>query len=61
MVPSVGGLGIREGATVFLFTRVGVGEAQALALALAYDLTLLIIGLIGGITYLVQGMREASK
>lgn len=59
LVPSVGGLGIREGATVLLFTRVGVGEAQALALALAYDLTLLIIGLIGGTIYLIQGMREA--
>jgi uncharacterized protein (TIRG00374 family) len=59
LVPSVGGLGIRDGATVLLFTRVGVGEAQALALALAYDLTLLIIGLIGGTIYLIQGMREA--
>jgi uncharacterized protein (TIRG00374 family) len=61
MVPSLGGLGIREGATVLLFTRVGVNEAQALALALAYDFTLLIIGLIGGTIYLVQGMREARQ
>jgi uncharacterized membrane protein YbhN (UPF0104 family) len=61
MVPSVGGLGIREGATVLLFTRVGVNEAQALALALVYDFALLIIGLIGGTIYLIQGMREARQ
>lgn len=61
IVPSVGGLGIREGATVFLFTRAGVSEAQALAVALAYDFVLLTIGLIGGTIYLVQGMQEARQ
>jgi uncharacterized protein (TIRG00374 family) len=61
MVPSVGGLGIREGATVLLFRQVGVPEPQALALALAYDVTLLIIALIGSIIYLIQGVREARQ
>jgi len=61
MVPSVGGLGIREWATVFLFKQVGVPEAQALALALAYDVTLLINGLLGALVYILQGMREARK
>lgn len=61
MVPSVGGLGIREWATVLLFKQVGVHESQALALALAYDITLLINGLIGAVIYFMQGMREARK
>jgi uncharacterized protein (TIRG00374 family) len=61
MVPSVGGLGIREGSTVLLFRQVGVPEPQALALALAYDVTLLSIGLIGATIYLIQGVQEARQ
>jgi uncharacterized membrane protein YbhN (UPF0104 family) len=60
MVPSVGGLGIREGAYVFLFGQV-TGRDYAVALALAYDLTLVISGLIGAIVYLIQGTREARE
>jgi hypothetical protein len=61
MVPSVGGLGIREWATVLLFKQVGVDESQALALALAYDITLLVNGLIGAIIYIRQGMKETRQ
>lgn len=61
MVPSVGGLGIREGATVILFRQMGALESQSLALALAYDLTLLVTGLIGATIYLLQGMRGARR
>jgi uncharacterized membrane protein YbhN (UPF0104 family) len=56
IVPSVGGLGIREGATVILFSRAGVPEPQALALALAYDVTLIATALIGASIYIVQGL-----
>lgn len=59
MVPSIGGLGIREGATVLLFAQMGTTEAQALALAVAYDLTLIVNGLIGACIYILQGMRGA--
>jgi uncharacterized membrane protein YbhN (UPF0104 family) len=61
MIPSLGGLGVREGSTVFLFVQVGIGESQALALALAYDLTLLLNGLLGAILYIIQGMRETRR
>jgi uncharacterized membrane protein YbhN (UPF0104 family) len=62
LVPSVGGLGIREGATVFLFSQVeSVGRSQALALALAYDMTMLTIGLIGAVIYFVQGLQGVRK
>lgn len=62
LVPSVGGLGIREGATVFLFSQLeSVGRSRALALALAYDMTMLTIGLIGAIIYLVQGVQGVRK
>jgi uncharacterized protein (TIRG00374 family) len=61
VVPSVGGLGIREGGTVFLFRQLGAPEAQALALAFSFDLTLVITGLIGATIYLVQSIQEARS
>lgn len=61
MLPSVGGLGIREGAYVLLFSQVGVANAQALAMAFAFDLVLLVNGLIGALIYLGQGMREVRQ
>lgn len=61
MIPSVGGLGIREWATVLLFKQVGVDETQALALALAYDITLLVNGLIGATIYISQGLKETRQ
>jgi hypothetical protein len=61
LVPSVGGLGIREGATVFLFKQAGTSTSEALAVALAYDLTLIVTGLIGATLYAIQGIREARR
>lgn len=56
LVPSVGGLGIREGATIILFSRAGVSQTQALALALAFDVTLIATALIGASIYIIQGL-----
>jgi uncharacterized protein (TIRG00374 family) len=61
MIPSVGGLGIREGITVLLFSQVGVPDAQALALAVVYDAVLLINGFLGATIYLIQGMRGTRR
>jgi len=59
MLPSVGGLGLREGAYVVLFGQVGVDQPHALALALAYDAILLITGLVGAAIYVIQGISES--
>jgi len=56
LIPSLGGLGIREGATVLLFSRAGVAESQALALAVAHDATLIVTALIGASIHVVQGV-----
>ena len=61
VIPSIGGLGIREGATIFLLKQVGIDESQALALALAYDLTLVISALVGAIIYILQAMRGVRR
>ncbi len=59
LIPSVGGLGVREGITVILFTQVGVEESSALALGLAYLITLWINALVGAVLYFSQGLRGA--
>jgi uncharacterized membrane protein YbhN (UPF0104 family) len=61
MIPSLGGLGVREGATVILFRQVGVPESQAFALALAYDVTLWTTALIGAGLYILQGIRGTRR
>jgi uncharacterized protein (TIRG00374 family) len=58
LIPSLGGLGIREGATVLLFGQLGVAQTQALALALAYDLILVSAGFVGALVYLTQGIQR---
>lgn len=60
LVPSIGGLGVREGGTVVLFSQV-VDENQAGALALAYLITLWINALLGAGLYIVQGIQEARR
>lgn len=57
LVPSIGGLGVREAGYVVLFSQVGVDHGHGLALALAYDATLLVVGLIGALIYIVQGIQ----
>jgi uncharacterized protein (TIRG00374 family) len=61
LIPSLGGLGIREGGTVLLFTQVGISESHSLAMALAYDIYLLTNSFIGAMLYLAQGVREARQ
>jgi len=56
MVPiSIAGLGVREGAFVFLFGRVGVSSHEALSLSLAWFSVTLVLSLIGGIEYARSG------
>jgi hypothetical protein len=61
LIPSVGGLGVREGATVILFGQAGVPESQALALAVAHDATLMVTALIGASIYIVQGLAGMRR
>ncbi|MBI5681863.1 MAG: flippase-like domain-containing protein [Deltaproteobacteria bacterium] len=56
MLPiSVSGLGLREGAFVYLFTKVGATDAQALSVSLAVFLIMVLLGLGGGIEYIRHG------
>jgi uncharacterized protein (TIRG00374 family) len=61
VIPSLGGLGIREASTTFLFTQAGAIEPQAVAMALAYDMTLIVTALIGAGIYIIQGILESRR
>lgn len=53
---SVGGLGVREQTYILLFGALGVSDAAATAMSFAnYVLTTLVIGLIGGVVYALEG------
>jgi len=53
MLPSINGLGVREGAFVYFFKNF-IGVPEATALAVLYLAMLLIISMIGAVTYLMK-------
>jgi hypothetical protein len=57
MLPSVGGLGVREISYVTLFPMVGVPGPVAASLSLLVYVNTLVTGLIGGVIYLLSGAR----
>jgi uncharacterized membrane protein YbhN (UPF0104 family) len=61
MVPSIGGLGVREGLAPLLFGTVGVGEPQAVALSLVVWVLNRGTGVVGGIVYLVTSLRDLRR
>ena len=60
LLPAFGGLGVRELSYVGLFSSVGVAPARALALSLGVYLITVASGLVGGVIYLVGGIRRTS-
>jgi len=56
---SFAGLGVREGAYVFLFTQAGMPRETALSLSLlVYVVNIFAPGLIGGVIYVLKGARD---
>lgn len=61
MIPiSIAGWGLREGAMVVAFGFVGVPEADALVVSVLFGLTLIVVGLPGGLLWLSEG-RDARR
>jgi uncharacterized membrane protein YbhN (UPF0104 family) len=62
LVPSIGGLGVRETAHMLMYGTVGVGTAAATAMGLAqFAVQTLLPGLIGGVLYAVEGARGLRR
>ena len=65
LVPSIGGLGVRETANMLLYGTVDVGQAFATAMGLTqFAVQTLVPGLIGGLLYAIEGalgLREQPE
>ncbi len=62
MMPvSLAGLGIREGAFVFLFAKAGVAQEQALGLSLVWFAIVVAISLVGGVEYVRAGGKKGKE
>jgi len=65
LIPSINGLGIREGATVLLFAPL-IGKENAFAISILLLAALFIVSIIGGIVYLASpqfkmNLKEVRK
>ncbi len=62
MVPfSLAGLGIREGAFVYLFSIIGTPSASALSLSILWFSIVLLVGMWGGVEYVRMGRVDYEK
>ena len=61
LLPAFGGLGVRELTYVGLFGSIGVPQASALALSLGVYVITVATGLVGGVVYLIGGMRRVGR
>ena len=61
MVPSIGGLGVREGLSSQLFASAGVGVAEGVALSLILFVLNRGTSVVGGLVYLVTSLRGLKK
>lgn len=50
-VPSIGGLGVREAGTAFLFAKIGVASGVSVSMSLISFLFMVVVGLMGGAVY----------
>jgi len=53
------GLGIREGAWLLLLASLGIPKPTVLVFSLMYFVAFVVVGAIGGLAFLVRGLRDA--
>lgn len=58
---SISGWGVRESVGVVVLTALGLGAAEALALSVLLGLSLLVIGLFGGVVWLLAGNNTVAQ
>jgi glycosyltransferase 2 family protein len=58
MIPSLNGLGIREGTYIYFLTKVNIATEQGLAFSICWLIILLITSIIGGIIYAFGDFRK---
>lgn len=58
LIPSLNGLGVREGAYIFFLKKVNIPSDQGLAFSIGWLIILLITSIIGGIMYMIGDFRK---
>lgn len=58
MIPSLNGLGIREGAYIFFLQKINITSDQGLAFSICWLIILLITSFIGGLIYMFGDFRK---
>ena len=58
MIPSLNGLGIREGTYIYFLSRVNIPNEQGLAFSICWLIILLITSFIGGLVYMFGDFRK---
>ena len=58
---TINGMGLREASYVVLLAGWGVAEEQALSMSLAYSFSLLLLGVIGGVIWMLSHSTSKEK
>lgn len=58
LIPSLNGLGVREGAYIFFLSQVGINKDLGLAFSMGFLIILLITSVAGGIVYMFGDFRK---
>ncbi len=58
MIPSLNGLGIREGTYIYFLSKVNINSEQGLAFSICWLIVLLITSFIGGLVYMFGDFRK---
>ncbi len=61
LLPSVGGIGVRELSYVGLFTQIGVASETAFAMSIIIYAVTVATGLIGGVMLLIQNVTNSQQ
>jgi glycosyltransferase 2 family protein len=57
---TLGGLGLREGMTIYLFQKIGVESAHAMGLSLTWYFILILSSALGGIIFVLRNINPSS-
>lgn len=61
LIPSLNGLGVREGAYIFFLKQVNIPSDQSLAFSICWLIILLLTSVVGGLIYMLGDFRRNHK
>jgi uncharacterized membrane protein YbhN (UPF0104 family) len=60
LLPSLNGIGIRDSVYIYLLSFLGIAPAQGLLFSICWFLTMAVSGFIGGVVYLMRGLKRPA-